>query len=285
MIIDCDVHVYPRDPEELQKYLPLPWKHWYRGESRPFYQAKPPLHGSRQDAFAPGGGRPGTDPDTLRRQLIDQYGICHAILLPRVFANMYPDPDYATALCRAFNDWLADTWLSAYNADGCFRGSINVAQQDPQAAAAEIERIGGHEHMVQVMVDSGARAPFGQRQYHPIYEQCEKLGLPFAIHPGTDGAGINAAPTPGYPTHLVEWHTLLSLGFQAHLVSFITEGVFERYPGFMVVLAEGGVAWLAPLIWRLTDHWRSMRTEVPWMDKPPLHYLHRNVRWPRSVGQ
>ena len=150
---------------------------------------------------------------------------------------MYPDPDYATALSRAFNDWLADTWLSAYNADGCFRGSLNVAQQDPQAAAAEIERIGGHEYMVQVMVDSGARAPLGQRQYHPIYEQCEKLGLPFAIHPGTDGAGINAAPTPGYPTHLVEWHTLLSLGFQAHLVSFITEGVFERYPRFMVVVA------------------------------------------------
>ncbi|MDE0221968.1 MAG: amidohydrolase family protein, partial [Spirochaetaceae bacterium] len=145
-IIDCDVHVYPRDPEELRKYLPLPWKHWYRGESRPFYQSKPPLHGARQDAFPPGSGRPGTDPDTLRRQLIDQYGIRHAILLPRVFANMYPDPDYATALSRAFNDWLADTWLSAYNADGCFRGSLNVAQQDPQAAAAEIERIDGHEH-------------------------------------------------------------------------------------------------------------------------------------------
>ena len=62
------------------------------------------------------------------------------------------------------------------------------------------------------------------------------------------------------------------------MVSFITEGVFERYPRFTVVLVEGGVAWLAPLIWRLTDHWRSMRSEVPWMDKPPLHYLHRNVR-------
>ena len=61
-IIDCDVHVYPRDPDELRKYLPLPWKHWYRGESRPFYQSMPPLHGSRQDAFPPGGGRPGTDP-------------------------------------------------------------------------------------------------------------------------------------------------------------------------------------------------------------------------------
>ena len=45
-----------------------------------------------------------------------------------------------------------------------------------------------------------------------------------------------------------------------------------------MVLVEGGVAWLAPLIWRLTDHWRSMRAEVPWMVRPPLEYLHRNVR-------
>ena len=45
-----------------------------------------------------------------------------------------------------------------------------------------------------------------------------------------------------------------------------------------MVLVEGGVAWLAPLIWRLTDHWRSMRVEVPWMVRPPLEYRHRNVR-------
>ena len=277
-IIDCDVHVYPRDPEELQRYLPLPWKHWYRGESRPFYQHMPPLHGSRQDAFPPDGGKPGTDPDTLRRQLIDAYGIRHAILLPRSFVNMYPDPDYATALARAFNDWLLDTWLTRYNGDGCFRGSLTVAQQDPQAAAAEIERLSGNDYLVQVMVDSGARAPFGQRQYLPIYEQCAAHALPFAIHPGTDGAGINVQHTQGYPTHLIEWHSLLSLSFQSHLVSFITEGVFERFPEFTVVLVEGGVAWLAPLVWRLTDHWRSMRAEVPWMVRPPLEYLHRNVR-------
>jgi hypothetical protein len=41
------------------------------------------------------------------------------------------------------------------------------------------------------------------------------------------------------PTHYIEWHTCLSLGFQAHLVSFLTEGVFERFPGFKIVLVEG----------------------------------------------
>jgi predicted TIM-barrel fold metal-dependent hydrolase len=50
------------------------------------------------------------------------------------------------------------------------------------------------------MMDSGARAPYGQRQYSPIYEACEKYGYPLAIHPGTDGMGINVQPSPGYPT-------------------------------------------------------------------------------------
>ena len=81
----------------------------------------------------------------MRRQLIDAYDIEYAILLPRSLVNMYPDPDYAAALARAFNDWLVDTWLTKYNGDGCFRGSLTVAQQDPQAAAAEIARLGDYE--------------------------------------------------------------------------------------------------------------------------------------------
>ena len=46
-------------------------------------------------------------------------------------------------------------------------------------------------------MDSGARFPFGQRYYHPIYEACERHGLPIAMHPGTEGMGINHQPTPG----------------------------------------------------------------------------------------
>ncbi|MEJ7654393.1 MAG: amidohydrolase family protein [Chloroflexia bacterium] len=128
------------------------------------------------------------------------------------------------------------------------------------------------------MTDSGARAPFGQRQYYPIYEACEKHNLPLAIHPGTDGMGVNEQPTPGYPTHYIEWHTCLSLGFQAHLVSLLTEGVFERFPGFKVVLVEGGVAWLPALMWRLNAEWKALRTEVPWVLKPPSEYLPDHVR-------
>ncbi len=275
-IIDCDVHPSPRNTDEIRSYMSQPWKDRYHGSTRGFFGN--PVHGARLDATPPGGGPTGSDPDFLRKQLIDKYGHAYAILLPRAFCNLQPDPDFGTAIAAAFNDWLADTWLGKYNHDGVFKGSITVNHQDPQAAAREIERWAGHPHFVQVMTDSGARAPFGQRQYYPIYEACERHGLPFAIHPGTDGMGINIQPSPGYPTHYIEWHTCLSLGFQAHLVSFLTEGVFERFPNFKIVLTEGGVAWLPGLMWRLNAEYKALRYEVPWMKRRPSDYLRDHVR-------
>ncbi len=275
-IVDCDVHVYPRSADEIKQYLPMPWRDRYGGGGRGFFGN--PVHGSRLDSTPPGGGPPGSDPGFLRRQLIDEYGVAYAVLLPRAFCNLHPDPDFGTAIAAAFNDWLAETWLTEHNPDGVFKGSITVNTQDPPAAAREIARWAGHPHIVQVMTDSGARAPFGQRQYHPIYEACERHGLRFAIHPGTDGMGINVQPSPGYPTHYIEWHTCLSLAFQAHLVSLLTEGVFVRYPGLGVTLTESGVAWLAALMWRLDAEWKALRSEVPWLDKPPSAYLRDHVR-------
>jgi predicted TIM-barrel fold metal-dependent hydrolase len=275
-IVDCDVHPMPRNRDEIKKHMPMPWRDRYSGGGRGFFGN--PMHGARLDSVPPDGGPTGSDPDFVRQQHIDEYGVAHAILLPRAFCNLHPDPDFGTAIAAAFNEWLAETWLGEYNHDGVFKGSITIAHQDPQAAAKEIDRWADHPHFVQVMTDSGARAPFGQRQYYPIYEACERNGLPLAIHPGTDGMGINSQPSPGYPTHYIEWHTCLSLSFQAHLVSFITEGVFEKFPGFRVVLTEGGVSWVAPLMWRLDAEWKALRSEVPWVKRPPSEYLRDHVR-------
>ena len=275
-IVDCDVHPYPMNTDEIRAHLPMPWRDRFGGGGRGFFGN--PVHGARLDSTPPGGGPTGSDPDFLRKQLIDEFGIAYAILLPRAFANVHPDPDLGTAIAAAYNDWLAETWLDRHNADGVFKGSITINTNDPVAAAKEIDRWAGHPHFVQVMTDSGARAPFGQRQYYPIYEACERNGFRFAVHPGTDGMGINEQPSPGYPTHYIEWHTCLSLAFQAHLVSMITEGVFERFPGLGVTLTEGGVSWVAPLMWRLDAEWKALRSEVPWLTKAPSAYLRDHVR-------
>lgn len=276
-IVDVDVHPVPRSVDEIRERLPMPWRDRYQGERRSFFNN--PGHGSRLDSIPPDGGPKGSDPAFTREQLIDEYGVAHAILVSRTFCNIHPDPDYAAAIAAAFNEWLAETWLAEEeNADGAFKGSITIAQQDPAQAVEEIERWAGHPHIVQVTMDSGARAPFGQRYYYPIYEACERHGLPLSIHPGTEGMGINHQPTPGYPTHYVEWHCAMSLAFQAHLISILTEGVFERFPTLRLVMVEGGVAWLGPLLWRLDSYWKALRSEVPWVKRPPSEYVRDHVR-------
>ena len=46
--------------------------------------------------------------------------------------GFYGNPVHGTRL-DAYNDWLADAWLSKYNHDGVSKGSITIAHQDPAA--------------------------------------------------------------------------------------------------------------------------------------------------------
>ncbi|HEX2037472.1 MAG TPA: amidohydrolase family protein, partial [Chloroflexota bacterium] len=119
----------------------------------------------------------------------------------------------------------------------------------------------------------------GQRRYDPIYAAAERLGLPVAIHPGTEGRSITTPPTSaGYPARRVEWHTNLALNYMAHATSLLCEGVFVRFPRLKVILLEGGVSWVPPLLWRLDRDWHLLRDEVPHLAEPPSAYFRRHIR-------
>jgi predicted TIM-barrel fold metal-dependent hydrolase len=275
-IIDCDIHPRPKSIRDILQYLPSRWHKQYQMLGRPFYNH--PNHVLRLDAITPSGDSPGSDPVFMREHLLEPYDIKHAILLPLAYASIHPNPDMGADLASAYNQWLANVWLDQNNADGRYKGSITVAPQDPEAAREEIERWAGHPHMVQVLMDAGARANFGHKQFRPIYEACERHGLPLAIHPTAEALGINAPSTPGYPTTYMEWSVGLTLSVQAHLISFITEGVFERFPGLRLILVEGGSAWLPSLLWRMDASWKGLRDEVPWVKKRPSDYVREHVR-------
>lgn len=69
-IIDCDVHPMPRSLDEIRGYMPMPWRDRYSGGGRGFFSN--PVHGARLDSKPPDGGPTGSDPEFLRRQLIDE---------------------------------------------------------------------------------------------------------------------------------------------------------------------------------------------------------------------
>ena len=273
-VIDCDVHNQFKQSSDLVPYLKEPWKSRVAelGIHIGFTYSSP-IGVLRKDATPPGGGRAGSDPDYVCRQLIDAYNLEYAVLTGDdiMHLSINPDPDYAAALASAYNDYMVEEWLSK---SGKFKGSLVITTQDPAQAAREIDRLGQHPDIVQVMMASATPMPLGHRYYHPIYEAAQRNGLPIAIHPGSEGGGISGAPTAaGYMTNYLQWHSSLSQNFMAQLISIVCEGIFEKFPGCRVVLTEGGVSWLPHVLWRLDKNFKGLRHLAPWLKRMPSEYI------------
>ena len=223
-----------------------------------------------------GKGHPAGSPQWVKEHYLDARGIDCAVLTSDILSlGVQPSPDLAAAVARGINDWVLETWIRPFE---CFKGSILVAQQDPAQAVAEIDRLGDDPGMVQVLLCSAGETPLGRRAYHPIFEACARHGLPLALHIGGEGAGTSSPATAvGHPSTYFEWYASLPQSYMAHIMSLVTEGVFERFPTLKVVLYEGGIFWLPHVMWRFDKNWKAQRSETPWVTKPPSAYILEHV--------
>jgi len=276
-IIDSDIHPL-MDGRQIVDHLAEPWR--TRCASGNLGAANHPYWNPggvrRMDVVLPDGTRVESKPELLAQYYLDQFNVEYAILnVDHLAFALTPEPDYAAALASATNDVLIHHWLAA---DPRFRAAMLVSPVDPQLAVREIERVGNHPGIVQVLMPSGAMLPYGNRFYHPIYAAAAEYDLPVAIHPGTEGVGISGAPTAaGYPGSYFEWHSGLVGNYLAHLISLVAEGVFVKYPTLKFVLIEGGAFWIPPLLWRLDKNWKALRQTVPWLDRPPSEIVMEHI--------
>jgi predicted TIM-barrel fold metal-dependent hydrolase len=288
LLIDCDIHVSPRGLQGLYDYLDAPTLELVvhsggSGLQLPNYPWYHPTGWVRHDVWDPTSPDPFVSEgglEKVRTLVLDENDTTFGICTPDGIAGgicVMPNPNLAEKLARAHNDWMLDEYLTQ---EPRLRGLITVAPQHPEAAAKEIRRVGARDEFVGLFLPGAARVPYGNPIYDPIWEATAELGLPVIVHTHFEGVGIAGPVTAaGYPDYYIEYHTLCGSGMYGHFVSILCHGIFERFPGSKLMMVEGGVVPFVGFLWRLDTNWKSCRSEVPWVRKPPSEYVWENVRF------
>ncbi len=276
--IDCDVHAVLPSIEALLPFLPAYWREQigqtgFKGPTGRWYP--PGLPTSERPGLRPADGSPAASRvEHIQRDVLGQAPHpSHAILNCDCAVESLHNPDAASAVSGALNEWIAAAWLAA---DARLRASIVVPSQFPELAVQEINRRAGNPGFVQVLLPVRSEAPYGSRNFRPVFAAAARHGLPVALHYG--GLPGNP-PTPvGWPSFYLEEYAGMTGVFQTQLISIIAGGVFDEHPGLRLVLAEGGFAWLPAMLWRFDKNWKGLRREIPWVRRPPSDYVREHVR-------
>lgn len=185
----------------------------------------------------------------------------------------YPAAD-AVPLARTVNDWLAGLVRARRDRFGALG---TIAPQDPNAAAAEIERIMGPLELHGIMINSHTDGHYlDEPQFAPLLEAAEANRAPIYLHPRFPSM---LAPYNAYGLQAAIW------GYQAeaglHAVRLILSGTLDRHPELTVVLGhlgEGIPYWL-----RRIDNRHAYASRVPGaaggiarLQLTPSEYFRRN---------
>ena len=277
--IDCDIHPSVPDTKVLLPYFDDYWREniLQRGIDRHslnLTSSPPNAPISARPDWREKGVRPGSDLAALQRDVLDPFGTQIAICNVMHAAQVFHSEDMSAAFCTAVNEWLTREWLDK---DARLRGSILVPTESPELAVEEIERRAADKRFVQVLMWAGNEMPLGRRFYWPIYRAAEKHGLTIGVHAGS--LYRHAPSSVGWGSYYLEDYVANSGAFESQLLSLVSEGVFAKYPGLKVVFMESGFMWLPPFLWRANKTWRGLRSEVPWVKKPPADIIREHVRF------
>jgi len=282
--IDCDVHCAPASYGDLAPYLSDYWRQYIAEAGirlSDMAHAYPRGAATTASAVAREAGSPVVPSDlaTLSQRVLDRPGQSTRFIVLNCVTGWetHRNPYFSAAVATAVNEWVRDEFLDR---DARLRASLVVQTTSTEDAVAEIERVGDDPRFVQVLLPVRSDLPWGHKNNHPIFAAAAERSLQIGLHAwGRAGK----APTPsGFTTTYLEDYLGNQTIAQAQVLSFVSEGVFERFPDLRVAVMECGFAWLPPLLWRFDKDWKGVWREVPWLKRRPSEYVRESFRFTTS---
>jgi gamma-resorcylate decarboxylase len=199
---------------------------------------------------------------------MDRLGIEVAVLSLGAFGIQdVPDPGRAVELAVRANDALAE--VVARHPDR-FAGLAALPLQDPEAAAAELERAvrqlglrGALVNGYSSLGDLETGVYYDDERFLPFWAEVERLAVPFYLHPRNplpnqrriyEGRSELLGPT---------WAFAVETG--THALRLITSGLFDRFPGLTLVVGHLGefLPFALPRLEQRMAHLPHVRLERP----------------------
>src|SRR5215208_5193317 len=186
------------------------------------------------------------------------------------------EPEYATAIARAYNNWMKDFCDVAPTR---MFGAGMVAPHDVDGAVVEARRCVDELGFKAIFLAPATvnRRPWHHPAYDPLWAEVDRLDVPIAFH-----GGGQTYLTPDFSLEVLDplmlWHTFSQpLAIQFVTVSLCAGGVLERFADLRVALLEGNCSWAPWLLHRLDEHheWTGWY-EAPDLTMKPSDYFRRN---------
>ncbi len=227
--------------------------------------------------------QPGATDPHIRVKDLDTDGIDAAVLYPTMglFFGGVRDPELGAALCRAYNNWLAD-YCRPYPDRLIGIGAIHPL--NVESAVKELRRVVTDLKFRGVFLRPN---PYGGRNfdspdYDPLWAAAQDLDVPIAIHEGTTAdmptAGIDRYAYFEDPASRHFFSHIVSHCFEEKLacLTFTCGGVLEKFPRLRVIFLESGGGWLPHWLYRMDEHYEKLAFEVPWLKRKPSEYFKRS---------
>ncbi len=255
-VIDADGHIRERD-EDLRPYLPEP----YRSRDRQFYP-----NDNWDRSF---GGKLGRMVFDLEPRLkdMDVEGIDLAVLYPTsgLSIGAVREPEFAAALCTAYNSWLAKFCKQSPR----LRGVALVPVNNVPAAVKEVERAASIGLIGVMLAAHGHGKNLGEPEFYPLYATCERLNMAVGVH----AAQVNCEGLNRF-TSFIGVHAV-SHPFEQMVCAtgIILGGIPELFPRLRIAYLEAGCGWVPYWMWRLDEEYEKRTPEAPLLKAKPSEYM------------
>ncbi len=201
----------------------------------------------------------GADPEQRLKDMA-QDGVDAEIIFPNKGLAMWatPDPQFAMAQCRIYNDWAWET--------GSIAEIKRVAQMGFRGLTLPCKPIfGAHD----------ARHPnYNLPMYNPLWEVIQDTGLPITFHIST-GRDPRAARKDGGAVINYVSHSLAPT--VESIANMCASGVLERFPKLRFAAIECGIGWVAWALQAMDEAYKKHHMWAwPKLKKLPSEYFHEH---------